>query len=133
MRCSILVLLTSLFLGCGGVPESTADARSDALSRRGDSIALPGPAYYPEGIAAGPGGTLYVGSIGTGAIVRIPPGSSTPETFLPPRPAFATYGMAVDAPRGLLWVCTYDDTLILTSRRRSRPTRLAPVSAPPRT
>ncbi len=114
MHRRFVVLLLLPFLGCGGAPELTTD--SEAISshggRRGETIALTGPVYYPEGIAAARNGTLYVGSIGTGAIVRIPSGSSTPEIFVQPRASFGNYGMAVDTPRGLLWVCTYDDTLI---------------------
>jgi sugar lactone lactonase YvrE len=114
MHRRFVVLLLLPFLGCGDAPELTTD--SEAISsqgeRRGEAIALTGPVFYPEGIAAARDGTLYVGSIGTGAVVRIPPGSSTPEILVQPRASFATYGMAVDHPRGLLWVCTYDDTLI---------------------
>ena len=114
MRRTVVVLLTSLFLGCGAAPEVGTD--SEALSsrgnRRGDGISLTGPVYYPEGVASAPDGTLYVGSIGTGAIVRISPGSSTPEVFVQPRASFGNYGMAVDTARGLLWVCTYDDLLV---------------------
>ena len=114
MRCTLIVLLTSLFLGCGGSAGVTTD--NQALASRGGSrghtISLTGPVFYPEGIAADRDGTLYVGSIGTGAVVRIAAGSSTPEVLVEPRDLFATYGMAVDRPRGLLWVCTYDDTLV---------------------
>src|SRR5262245_40551286 len=113
MRFTLVVLLTSLFLGCGGAPGLSTDNQALASpgGSRGKTIALTGPIFYPEGIASDRDGTLYVGSIGTGAVVRIAPGSSTPEVLVEPRALFGTYGMAVDRPRGLLWVCTYDDTL----------------------
>jgi sugar lactone lactonase YvrE len=114
MRRTVVVLLTALLLGCGAAPEVATDTESLSSrgNRRGDGIALTGPVYYPEGVASAPDGTLYVGSIGTGAIVRIPVGSSSPEVFVQPRASFGNYGMAVDTARGVLWVCTYDDLLI---------------------
>lgn len=111
--------LAAALLACGGSSDPAPGDRSEALevsesARRHDprtSIALPGPSYYPEGITVAHDGTFYVGSLGTGAIVRVPAGSTSTETFLPARPLFAVYGMVVDHPRQLLWVCTYDDTL----------------------
>ena len=82
----------------------------DPIDARAE-VQLPGPAFYPEGIAAGSDGAMYVGSIGTGAIVRFAPGAIDSEPFLAPRAAFGVYGMAVDEVNDLLWACTYDDLL----------------------
>lgn len=75
------------------------------------SIQLPGPDFFPEGIAAAADGSFYVGSLGTGAIVRVPPGALGAVPFVPGRAAFGVYGLAVDDARGTLWACTYDDNL----------------------
>ncbi|GMU01498.1 hypothetical protein KH5H1_56180 [Corallococcus caeni] len=72
---------------------------------------LPGESFYPEGIASGPDGTLYFSSVGTGAIARARPGELGASVFVPGRPAFGVYGMAVDTAHDTLWACTYDDTL----------------------
>jgi sugar lactone lactonase YvrE len=129
MRHAALISTISMLLACGAGPEPEANPGSGSLSARrtgrASSIALPGPDYYPEGIAAGPAGALYVGSVGTGAIVRVPPASSSPRPFLPGRPAFGVYGLAVDAPRGLLWACTYDELLVPEQPARLEAYRLA--------
>jgi hypothetical protein len=41
-------------------------------------LGLPGEAFYPESIAAAPGGALFVSSLVTGEIVRFASGSSEP-------------------------------------------------------
>lgn len=89
--------------GPEGPPGTPIDARAE--------VQLPGASFYPEGIAAASDGTLYVGSIGTGAIVRFAPGAIDAEVFLASRAAFGVYGMVVDEANGLLWACTYDDLL----------------------
>jgi hypothetical protein len=75
------------------------------------AIHLPGPSFFPEGIAVASDGTFYIGSIGTGAIVRAAPGALGAGPFVPAKSAFGVYGVAVDEAKGTLWACTYDDTL----------------------
>lgn len=41
-------------------------------------LGLLGEAFYPESIAAAPGGALFVSSFVTGEILRFAPGSSEP-------------------------------------------------------
>lgn len=93
--------------GPSGPPGSPGAPPADARTE----LRLPGPSYFPEGIAAAPDGSFYVGSIGTGAVVRFAPGAIHAAPFAAPRDAFGVYGMAVDEARGLLWACTYDDLL----------------------
>jgi len=77
------------------------------------SIDLPGDAFYPEGITAAPNGDLYVGSVSTGKIERVPAGSTTAAEFLAAGVLErGAVGMTVDTARGLLWVC--DSTLPTT-------------------
>ena len=74
-------------------------------------LQLPGPSFFPEGIAAAKDGSFYVGGLGTGAIVRFAPGAIDADPFVAPRSAFGVYGLALDEAHGVLWACTYDDTL----------------------
>ena len=72
-------------------------------------IALPGPRAYPESVASGPDGTLYVSNIAEGGVVRVRPGKPArvwikPGTF----GLRSSLGVLVDARRGLLWVCSND-------------------------
>jgi sugar lactone lactonase YvrE len=99
--------LSALFSD-GGQPKLPFAARSLTLSegQLGASIELPGPDYYPEGIAAADDGTLYIGSIMQGVISKVPAGSTTAEPFLPRGTARrGVLGVTVDAPRQLLWFC----------------------------
>lgn len=64
--------------------------------------------WYPESLAAGPDGTLYVGSWRQGAVARLAPDGSPPQVLIPPGSNGLAngQGMLVDAPAGLLWVCS---------------------------
>lgn len=72
-------------------------------------LALPGATYYPESLTVGGDGTLYIGSLGGGGIVRIRPTSETAEPFV----AGSTKNVAgvyVDDEAALLYVCENDFT-----------------------
>jgi sugar lactone lactonase YvrE len=70
-------------------------------------LALPGATFYPESLSIAGDGTLYVGSLGGGSIVRIGPSSETAETF-----AAGTgkniNGVYVDDDDALLYACEND-------------------------
>ena len=67
------------------------------------SIVLPAGARYPNGIAHAADGTLYIGLVTSGRILRKPPGGEW-ETFFAGSPAiFAATALRLDEPRGLLW------------------------------
>jgi sugar lactone lactonase YvrE len=90
-------------------PALPFDVRSISLEGDGinsTSIRLPGDDFYPEGITAAPNGDLYVGSVFTGEIVKIPNASTTPVVFAPVgvMQRGAT-GLLVDEDRELLWAC----------------------------
>jgi hypothetical protein len=72
------------------------------------SLTVPGDNFFPESIAATPAGTLFVGSIVTGEILRFQPGSTNAETFVPAGVNAGTAGVFVDMPRGVLWACAVD-------------------------
>lgn len=92
----------------GGKPELPFGARSLSVpaGELGAAIALPGPDYYPEGIAAAGDGTLYVGSIMQGVVSKVPAGSTEAQPFVPKGVAKrGVIGLTVDAKRQLLWFC----------------------------
>jgi len=78
-----------------------------AASRR--EIALPGDRFFPEGVAAASDGTLFVGSLREGRIVRIAPDGAVAE-HVPPGGGdlVSAAGLRVDEARGLLWACSSD-------------------------
>lgn len=99
--------LSALFTE-GGKPQLPFAALSLTLpaGELGATIALPGPDYYPEGIAAAGDGTLYIGSIMQGVISKVPAGASSAEPFVPKGVARrGVIGLTVDAGRKLLWFC----------------------------
>lgn len=76
----------------------------------GRSVIIPGDRYFPEGVAVAPDGTLYVGSMELGCIMRAAPGADRFEPFIPDgaNGLVSVLGLYVDVPRGLLWACSAD-------------------------
>jgi streptogramin lyase len=64
--------------------------------------------WYPESLAAGPDGTVYVGSWRQGAVARLKPDGSAPEVLVSPGSNGLSngQGVLVDSDAGLLWVCS---------------------------
>ncbi|WP_394836001.1 SMP-30/gluconolactonase/LRE family protein [Pendulispora rubella] len=90
----------------GGLMAGCSDSTSDDFT----SFELPGNDFFPEGIARMRDGTLFVGSLTEGAIVRLGPGRQQPESFVPSGPAgqralTSAAGMVADEDLGILWVC----------------------------
>jgi sugar lactone lactonase YvrE len=66
-------------------------------------IELPADFQYPNGIARASDGTLYVGSVTSGRILRINPQGKS-ETFFPGSDEiFAATSLRLDERRGILW------------------------------
>ena len=83
---------------------------SAAIAAEPVSVAVPGDSVYPESIAAGADGTLYVSGLSSGGVYRIKPGASAAEEWIKPG-AFdtrSTFGVLVDEKAGLLLVCSND-------------------------
>jgi hypothetical protein len=102
--------LGGLFGGPAPEPPFTVVSVPLAGGAIGSSvITLPNPEnFYPEGIAAAADGTLYVGSLSLGLVVRVPANSTTPdaEPFVAAGVAErGVVGLAVDEPRNILWFC----------------------------
>lgn len=93
-----------------GDADSGSDDTSGGATCDVTEVALPGEAFFPEGIAADDG-LLYVGSLATGEIVVADPCRNTVETLLAPGgPIRNAVGLRVDPSRSLLWVCNSDIT-----------------------
>ena len=74
------------------------------------SIDLPGDRIFPENIASAKNGALYVGSLGSGGIIRIKPGASKAEIWIKPG-AFGSrsiFGVLADERSNTLWACSND-------------------------
>jgi len=74
-----------------------------------DDVTLPGDAYFPENVHAAPDGTLYVPSLGTGQVVKLAPGASTPTTFIAAGDPKGVSGLY--ATSKAVWLCAVDLTV----------------------
>jgi sugar lactone lactonase YvrE len=71
-------------------------------------ITLPGTRVFPESITSLPDGTLIVGSLGHGNVMRIAPGKTTAEEWIKPgtNGLNSILGVYADEKNKLLWVCS---------------------------
>jgi sugar lactone lactonase YvrE len=71
-------------------------------------ITLPGTRIFPESITSTADGTLIVGSLGHGNVMRIAPGKTTAEEWIKPGTGGlnGVLGVFADEKGGLLWVCS---------------------------
>jgi sugar lactone lactonase YvrE len=71
-------------------------------------ITLPGTRVFPESITSTPDGTLIVGSLGHGNVMRIAPGKTTAEEWIKPgtNGLNSVLGVYADEKNKLLWVCS---------------------------
>jgi sugar lactone lactonase YvrE len=87
---------------------------SRATTLKSKSIELPGDQAFPESITSTADGTLFVGSLGDGGVIRIEPGSEEPEVWIKPG-AFGSrsiLGVLAHEASNTLWVCSNDLTAI---------------------
>jgi sugar lactone lactonase YvrE len=73
-------------------------------------IALPGDRVFPENIASSRGGILYVGSVGTGGVIRVNPKSGNARQWIKPGEygTRSIFGIYADDRSNTLWTCTND-------------------------
>jgi sugar lactone lactonase YvrE len=74
------------------------------------SIALPGDRVFPENITSSRNGTLYVGSLGAGGIIRIQPNTGLAKVWIKPGTfgSRSVFGVLADDRSHTLWVCSND-------------------------
>lgn len=122
---TLLTLAAAALAGCAlGDDDATLSfaATADALGGRASqpsAVTLPGDNYFPESITSSLFGTLYVSSITTGQIVRIPSASRTAEPFVPAGVNLGTAGVAFDDVRHVLWACAVDLTFATPTALRA--------------
>ncbi|MDC0712926.1 hypothetical protein POL68_30975 [Stigmatella sp. ncwal1] len=70
-------------------------------------IVLPGNDFYPEGIAAASDDTFYIGSVMTGQIIQVKPGSAQATDFVAPKAVVTgVVGLHVQRDQKYLWLCS---------------------------
>lgn len=80
-------------------------------SRAAQPIDLPGARAFPESITSTGDGTLYVGSLAQGGVLRIRPGGK-PESWLKPGVdgTRSIFGVLADEGGHKLWLCSNDSS-----------------------
>jgi sugar lactone lactonase YvrE len=119
--------ILGIVLVASGLVIATGPAAARASSP--SELPLPGPAFFPESITAAPNGTLFVSSLVTGEIVRIPPGLPKPMTLVPAGVNVGTAGVMADQDRNVLWACAVDLSFQTASELRAFDLRTGALEA----
>src|SRR5579863_2120095 len=100
LRCSVEYVVLIVGLGFSGW----------ATPPQLDSIPIPGTKAFPESITSKSDGTLYVGRIGDGGIVRINPSTHENTIFVQPGAlgSRSILGVFADDASNTLWACSND-------------------------
>lgn len=101
---SKLTSLTGAMLLTMGVVNASASSSSDRLSR----IALPEGAAYPNGITHADDGTLYIGQITQGGVLRRSPRGEWSSLHEGAPDIFAGTSLRLDRVRNILWGASPD-------------------------
>src|SRR5260221_13919025 len=74
------------------------------------SVALPGTRAFPESITSTLDGTLFIGRLGEGGIVRVSPQTGKTEVFVPSgsSQSRSILGVFADDASKILWACSND-------------------------
>jgi sugar lactone lactonase YvrE len=78
-------------------------------------LQLPDDRFFPEGIAVTQDGQIFVGSMGTGKVVRFAPGATRSTPFVSDG-LRNVVGLLADPSHNLLWVCDSDNTFQTPAR-----------------
>src|SRR5579862_9063779 len=83
---------------------------AQAMTTRFESIPIPGTRAFPESITSKSDGTLYVGRLGDGGIVRINPHTHENAIFVQPGAlgSRSILGVFADEASNTLWACSND-------------------------
>ncbi|NTX13286.1 gluconolaconase [Myxococcus sp. CA056] len=98
------LLLASTPAASPPAPASSAsDVSAKSRPRVTEQLPLPPDFTIPNGIAHAVDGTLYVGSVADGRVLRRAPGGAWTELFPGSEQVFSATSLRLDAPRNLLW------------------------------
>lgn len=102
-----LALITA---AAAALTNACANDRGSPEDVGGEALELPGADFHPEGLALDTTGNLYIGSVGTGEVVRLRRDADEVERFLPAGSDAMTsvVGIVVDEAAGTLWACSAD-------------------------
>jgi sugar lactone lactonase YvrE len=106
--CLSAPLVLSVAQGIDG--RSASYTRVDAAAQKVESIPIPGTKAFPESITSTTDGTLYVGRVGDGGIVRIKPRTAESTIFIQPGASGSRsiLGVFADEASSTLWACSND-------------------------
>jgi sugar lactone lactonase YvrE len=96
-----LLTLTAYFIPTNITTQASPVYKASVKSL--NSIELPADFQYPNGITDAQDGTLYVGSITSGRILRILPNGSINTLFPGKETVFAATSLRLDEQRNILW------------------------------
>src|SRR5258708_25715784 len=105
-----LSVLLVLFFAQGNDGRSASYATVKAAARKVESIPIPGMKAFPESITSTTDGTLYVGRVGDGGIVRVKPRTAESTIFVQPGAlgSRSILGVFADEASNTLWSCSND-------------------------
>jgi sugar lactone lactonase YvrE len=111
LKISTLAAAMSLVgaLAACGTADQPRNAEAQKAASRGSAPAvaktfeLPSGFQYPNGIAHASDGSLYIGSITSGRIVKRSPDGNVATFFAGDENIFAATSLRLDEPRGILW------------------------------
>ena len=82
----------------------------EAATQKVESIPVPGKKAFPESITSTSDGSLFVGRLGDGGIVRVKPRTAESTIFIQPGAlgSRSILGVFSDAASSTLWACSND-------------------------
>ncbi|MEL6179718.1 MAG: hypothetical protein AAFS10_12235 [Myxococcota bacterium] len=119
---AVFIFLLASSVACG---DDSSSNEEDTIP---EELALPGDAFYPESITVDTDGSLYVGSLVGGQIVRFASGATTSEVFVSGDDFAGATG--VFATDGQLYVCAVDIEQLLQGQVPTTEVRVYSTSSP---
>lgn len=109
MKTRLILAFTLLLIVAGCTAQNAPEPVTLQETRTSSIIELSGDTYFPDGIAAHNDGTLFVGSMWSGEINKVPSGELQPVSFAPPEADGRTVlGLHVDEDANRLWAVFWD-------------------------
>lgn len=105
-RYTITLSILSMVVAGLSLPALASDGNGE--------IRLPDDNRFPESVTSTSDGTLFVGSIADGGVLRIGANGTVTTRFLKPgdHGTRSTFGLLADEKRGTLWVASNDATVL---------------------
>src|ERR1035437_533019 len=97
--------LAAVLIALGAIASHSPAAQAQMAP-----VTIDGERIFPESLDSGTDGTLYIGSIGKGAVFRALPGASKATLWIEKsaNKLSAVLGVVADDAHGRLWVCSSD-------------------------